>query len=200
MQQKNNLVPLTELPQGGFRFAAIDPPWHFASNSSDKPGRNALRHYKTMRLPEIAALPVGELLAPNSLVGLWITGPLLVTGAHLPIFKSWGVKPNAMGFVWIKLNPNAASLFILVKDLAMGGGFTTRKNAEFCVFGSRGRSIRQNAAVHEVIVSPRREHSRKPIEFFERVEKYTDGPYLEMFARQQRKGWTCWGNEVGKFA
>ena len=111
--REGGVVPFDNLPKGAFRFAAIDPPWDFKSNSKNRPGRNARRHYKTMSLSEIAAMPVGDLLAPDSLVGLWITGPLLVTGAHIPIFKAWGVKPNAMGFVWIKLNPNAASLFVL---------------------------------------------------------------------------------------
>jgi N6-adenosine-specific RNA methylase IME4 len=81
----------------------------------------------------------------------------------------------------------------------MGGGFTTRKNAEFCLIGKRGRSVRQNAGVHEVIIDPRRQHSRKPDEFFDRVKAYSIGPYLEIFGRQSRPGWDVWGNESTKF-
>ena len=81
----------------------------------------------------------------------------------------------------------------------MGGGFTTRKNAEFVLIGKRGRSVRQDAGVHEVIIEPRRQHSRKPEGFYERVERYTTGPRLELFGRTERAGWTVRGDEVGKF-
>jgi N6-adenosine-specific RNA methylase IME4 len=185
--------------QKGYRVIAADPPWHFKSNSASKPGRNAIGHYACMSLDDIAALPVASLAADDSVLFLWITGPFMAIGAHVPLMKAWGFKPSGMGFVWIKLNPKAASLFFLEDDLAMGGGFTTRKNAEFCLIGKRGRSVRQNAGVHEVIIDPRREHSRKPDQFFERVQSYSDGPYLELFGRQSRPGWDVWGNESTKF-
>lgn len=181
------------------RVIAADPPWLFKSNSAAKPGRNARRHYKCMTLAEIAALPVKDYAADDCVLFLWITGPLLAKGAHLPIMKAWGFKPSGMGFVWIKLNKRAASLFFLESDIFMGGGFTTRKNAEFVVIGKRGRSVRKNAGVREVIVEPLREHSRKPELFYERVEKYADGPRLELFGRTERAGWTVRGDEVGKF-
>jgi N6-adenosine-specific RNA methylase IME4 len=152
-----------------------------------------------MMIEEIAGLPVGDYAADNAALFLWITGPLLAVGAHLPIMRAWGFKPSGMGFVWIKLNPRAASLFILKTDLSIGGGFTTRKNAEFCLIGKRGRSVRRDAGVHEVIIEPRREHSRKPESFYERVERYCDGPRLELFGRQQRVGWVVRGDEADKF-
>lgn len=188
------------LEHGHYRVIACDCPWDFKSNSKAKPGRNARRHYATMSLAELAAMPVGDLAAPDCALFLWITGPLLAIGAHLPLMKAWGFKPSGMGFVWIKLNPRAASLFMLKSDLAMGGGFTTRKNAEFCLIGKRGRSVRRDAGVHEVIIEPRREHSRKPEQFYERVEHYADGPRLDLFARAERFGWTTWGDQVGKFS
>lgn len=191
--------PFASLKGQRFRVIAADCPWDFKSNSKAKPGRNARRHYSTMSLTDLAALPVGDLAADDCAMFLWITGPLLAIGAHLPLMKAWGFKPSGMGFVWIKLNPRAASLFMLKSDLAMGGGFTTRKNAEFVIIGKRGRSVRKDAGVHEVIIEPRREHSRKPEQFFDRVEKYSAGPYLELFARAPRPNWTAWGNEVDKF-
>jgi len=144
-------------------------------------------------------MPVADYATENAALFLWITGPLLAIGAHIPIMKAWGFKPSGMGFVWIKLNPRAASLFILKSDLSFGGGFTTRKNAEFCLIGKRGRSVRHNASVHEVIIECRREHSRKPEQFYDRVEQYADGPRLELFGRQQRQGWTVRGDEADKF-
>lgn len=182
-----------------YRVISADPAWHFKSNSVAKPGRNALRHYDCMSLDEINELPVGDIAARDAILFLWITGPFMAIGAHLPLMKAWGFKPSGMGFVWIKLNPKAASLFILETDLAMGGGFTTRKNAEFCLIGKRGKSVRQSASVHEVIIEARRQHSRKPEKFYQRAEKYSDGPRLDMFARQSRPGWDRWGRESTKF-
>ena len=196
---KNIPSILRGLRHNHFRVIVADPPWLFKSNSKAKPGRNAMRHYECMTLSEIAALPVERYAADNAALFLWITGPLLALGAHLPVMKAWGFKPSGMAFNWIKLNPNAASLFFLRSDIATGGGFTTRKGSEFCLIGKRGRSVRIDAGVHEVIVEPRREHSRKPEQFYERVERYADGPRLDLFGRTQRKGWAVRGNESNKF-
>jgi N6-adenosine-specific RNA methylase IME4 len=187
------------LPHRHFRLIAADPPWNFSSNSKAKPGRNARRHYDCMSLEEIARLPVEAHAADDCLLAMWITGPLLVLGAHIPIFHAWGFKPTAMGFTWIKLNGNSSRNFFTRSDVFSGGGFTTRKNAEFVVFGKRGRSVREDAGISEVIISAVRQHSQKPEEFHERMQRYTSGPRLELFARQERPGWTCRGDQVRKF-
>jgi N6-adenosine-specific RNA methylase IME4 len=192
--------PFASLEQGKYAAILADPPWHFKSNSAAAPGRNAMAHYACMSLADIAALPVKDLAAEDCALFLWITGPFLAIGAHHEIMEAWGFKPSGMGFVWVKTNPRAASLFTMKQDLFTGGGFTTRKNAEFCLIGKRGRSVRIAKDVHEIIIAPRRQHSRKPDEVYERVQRYCVGPYLELFSRQQRPGWTCWGNEVDKFS
>jgi N6-adenosine-specific RNA methylase IME4 len=190
---------LPGLLQKHFSCVLADPPWRFASNSVAKPGRNAMRHYDCMSLDDIAALPVAECVANDAVLFMWITGPFLAIAAHIPIMRAWGFKPSGMGFVWVKLNRRAPELFTARQDLAMGGGFTTRKNAEFCLIGKRGRSLRLDAGIHEIIIAPRREHSRKPIETHHRIERYCAGPRLELFARESRDGWTTWGNQAGKF-
>ena len=182
-----------------YRVVIADPPWRFKSNSEANPGRNAMRHYDCMPLSDIVALPVQKHVAKDAILLLWITGPFLTIGAHLPLMKAWGFKPSGMGFVWIKLNPRAPELFFVERDLAKGGGFTTRKNAEFCLIGKRGRSVRKSAAVHEVIIEPRREHSRKPEKFYRRVREYSEGPYLELFGRQSRPGIDAFGKESTKY-
>jgi N6-adenosine-specific RNA methylase IME4 len=191
-------APLPTVP-GGFKVVCADPPWHFKSNSKARPGRNAMGHYACMPLADIAALPVRDVVADKAALFLWITGPFLAIGAHLPIMRAWGFKPSGMGFTWTKLNKRAATLFICPEDVFMGGGLTTRKNAEFCVIGKRGKSVRRSASVREAIISPVREHSRKPDEFYDRVQQYAEGPYLELFARQSRPGWVTWGDEASKF-
>jgi N6-adenosine-specific RNA methylase IME4 len=184
---------------GGFRVVCADPPWHFKSNSKGKPGRNAFGHYDCMSLAEIADLPVKACVADDAALFLWITGPFLAIGAHIPIMRAWGFKATAMGFTWTKLNKRSTTLFICPGDVFMGGGLTTRKNAEFCVIGKRGKSVRRSASVREAIISPVREHSRKPDEFYDRVQQYAEGPYLELFARQSRESWVTWGHEARKF-
>jgi N6-adenosine-specific RNA methylase IME4 len=190
---QNELQVSRALPRvdGGFRVVVADPPWRFRSNSAAKPGRNAMRHYACMSLDEIEALPVAEIAAKDAALFLWVPGPFLVIGAHIPIMRAWGFQPSASGFVWIKTNRDGS--------LSFGGGFTTRKNAEFAVLGKRGRSVRRTADVCEVIISPRREHSRKPDGFFRRIQRYADGPRLDLFARQQREGWVAWGDETARF-
>jgi N6-adenosine-specific RNA methylase IME4 len=186
--------PWAPLPRvaGGFCSVSADPGWPHRSNSVDRPGRNARRHYHCPTLEEIAALPVGEVVADNAVLWLWVPGPFLVIGAHIPIMRAWGFKPTASGFVWIKTNRDG-SIFT-------GTGHTTRKNAEFCVLGKRGKSVRRAADVHEVILAPRREHSRKPDEFYRRAERYSGGPYLDLFPREKRVGWVAYGDEISKFS
>lgn len=193
--------PFGELQPGSFDVILADPPWRHRSNSVAKPGRNPMRHYQTMTLAELAGFPLGQLGAPVSMLACWITSAFLVAGLHLPLFKAWGYKPTALGWTWIKLNPSAPGLFIMKQDLHIGTGHTTRKNAEFLLIGKRGRSLRQDRMNHEIIIAPRREHSRKPVEAMERIEKYV-GPGLrmvELFSRSGRAGWSAWGDEVGKF-
>lgn len=152
-----------------------------------------------MSLKHISELPVAEIAADTSALFMWITGPMLAIGAHIPIMKAWGYKPSGMAFGWLKLNRRFCADSFTESDIFMGGGFTTRKNLEFVVLGKRGRSVRKSSSVREVIVSPVREHSRKPDQFHQRVEEYSDGPYLELFARESRAGWDTWGNESTKF-
>lgn len=191
---------LQGLPAEHYRCILADPPWHFKSNSRAKPGRNPLAHYDCLSLEDIAAFPVKQFAAPDSWLFFWITGPFLARGAHLPIFRAWGFEPSGMGFVWIKLNPKAPQMIFMPHDVATGPGFTTRKNAEFVVLGRRGQPQRLSKAIHEVILAPRRQHSRKPDEAHERIERFCEGPRLELFGRQQRPGWTVVGNQADKFA
>jgi N6-adenosine-specific RNA methylase IME4 len=190
---------LTYLPRDHYRIITADPPWNFKSNSLAKPGRNARRHYACMTPVELAEMPIQDRLAADAALFLWITGPFLAIGAHIPLMEAWGFEPSGMAFVWIKLNPNASPQCFSARDLAMGGGFTTRKNAEYCLIGKRGRSVRRSASVHEVIIAPRREHSRKPDAFYDRVIQYSEGPRLELFGRQSRDGFDVWGDQSTLF-
>lgn len=194
-------LPWPELPDERFPVISLDPPWHFHTRA---PVRNAAKdrspqvHYPTADLEHLATLPVARAAAADAHVFLWITGPLLVAGAANFLFEAWGVRPAALAFVWIKLwnGFDTAQLRrtpLLDQDIAMGGGYTTRQNAEYCVLGRLGAPRRARADIRQVIVSPRREHSRKPEEYYRRVEHYAAGPRLDMFAGADRPGWSRWG-------
>ena len=116
--------------------------------------------------------------------------------------RAAGFKPTAIAFTWVKLRPREPdSPFLYPRSsFNFGPGLTTRKGTELCVLGRRGSPKRLSTSVRELIIAPRREHSRKPDEFYDRVQQYAAGPYLELFARQRRPGWASWGNEVDRFA
>lgn len=186
-----------EWPGGKYACIHADPPWRWKT-WSEKGLDGRPQHYRRMTLAEIMAMPVAAVAAPDSFLFLWITGPSLRKG--FSVMDAWGFKYSGIGFSWLKLNPRAGTLFFDERSFFMGGGFTTRKNIELCLVGRRGSPKRISKGVREVIISPRREHSRKPDQTIERIEKFCAGPYLELFARTERPGWTVWGDQIGKFA
>jgi N6-adenosine-specific RNA methylase IME4 len=105
-------APLKDL-RHDYRIVVADPPWNFKSNSTAKPGRNPRRHYDCMALADIGVLPVKDHLADDAALFLWVPGPFLVLGAHVPLMEAWGFKPSGMGFVWIKLRPKASHYYFL---------------------------------------------------------------------------------------
>ncbi|WP_372712173.1 MT-A70 family methyltransferase [Hyphomicrobium sp.] len=201
--------PFGDLPRGGFACVTADPPWHFRARTALQSAnwtsrRDAEKHYDVLSVEDIKALPVGELAAKDAHLFLWITGPMIVQGTHVEIMKAWGFKPSSMAFTWVKLkrSHNPLQLRCLPShesDLHVSLGLTTRKNAEFCILGRRGNAKRLAKDVREIIMSPVREHSRKPDEFFDRVQRYCAGPYVELFSRQSRENWSSWGNQAGLF-
>ena len=194
-------LPWPALPDQRFGMISLDPPWHFdrrGAQSEEGIDRTPQRHYATASLDHLATLPISEIAARDAHVMMWITGPLLVEGAHLKLFDAWGVKPASIAFVWIKLwnsfdMDQLRRTPLLECDIAMGLGYTTRQNAEYVVLGSIGKPVRARADIRQVIVSPRQEHSRKPAEYYRRVEHYAVGPRIDMFAGADRPGWTRWG-------
>jgi N6-adenosine-specific RNA methylase IME4 len=185
--------------EGGWPCIASDVPTLFRSNSIARPGRNARRHYACHTMKVLATLPVRDIAAKNAFLFFWTTGPLLAIGAHMPVMKAWGFTPSAIAFVWPKLNPNAPTLFFTTRDFFLGPGLTTRSNCEYVVLGHCSKPKRLAADVRELIIAPRREHSRKPAEVYERIERYCVGPRLNLFGRESRPGWTVYGDEATLF-
>jgi N6-adenosine-specific RNA methylase IME4 len=150
-----------------------------------------------MSIEQICELPVKELGAPNCCLFLWISWPLLIHA--LSVIDAWGFVYKTCAFSWIKARARQIELFCDDLPTQIGNGYWTRSNSEVCLLATRGNPKRLNADVRQAIIEPRREHSRKPDCVHGRIERLVAGPYLELFARSTRPGWTTWGNEVGKF-
>lgn len=199
--------PFAGLKSHGYRAISADPPWHFRARTALQVGnwtsrRDAEKHYAVMGLDDIKALPVRDLAAKDVHLFLWTTGPCLRQAFE--VMDAWGFRYSAVAFTWIKFKKSHDPLQLRVLpladfDLHVGLGLTTRKNAEFCLLGRRGNAHRNAKDVREIILSPVREHSRKPDEAYERVQRYCDGPYLDLFARERRPGWDFWGDQTSKF-
>lgn len=162
-----------------------DPPWRY----NQKGVRGAAeKHYPTMSIEELCALPVAEISASDSVLFLWTTFPQLPSA--LQLIKAWGFSYKTAGFVWLKKNRKSDSWLC-------GMGFWTRGNAEICLLATKGHPKRKAANVHQFIISPIREHSRKPDEAREKIVALMgDLPRIELFARQTSPRWDVWGNEV----
>lgn len=185
---------MTALPRPNhYRVIYADPPWTFSTYSRKGKGRSAEAYYDCMTLPELKALPVAEWAADDCALLLWTTDPLLPTA--LEVIRAWGFTYKTVGFYWAKLNKSADPTVYHEASFFTGLGFWTRANPELCLLATRGHPHRRRADVRKLIVSPRREHSRKPDEAYQRIEALCEGPYLEMFARFSRPGWERWGTE-----
>ena len=165
-----------------------DPPWEYKVYSDKGKGKSAERHYPTMTLKEICALPVGELAEQDCVLLMWTTIPVLRDA--FSVIEAWGFTYKTVAFVWIKQNRKSDGLF-------WGMGHWTRANAEFCLLATKGHPKRISASVHQVIVSHVEKHSKKPEEARKRIVALLgDLPRIELFARQKYDGWDVWGNEV----
>lgn len=170
---------------GSYNIIYADPPWKYYTGYQTK---TAACHYPVMSIEEICALPVGKLAAENCALFLWVTFPKLLEA--FDVIKAWGFEYRTAAFVWVKQTKKSGDWFT-------GLGYWTRANAEVCLFAAKGQPTRFSKAVHQLIVSPVEEHSKKPDETRDRiVELMGDLPRIELFARQKTPGWDIWGNEL----
>lgn len=177
-----------ELPtETKYGAVLIDPPWPFDgyTRKGIVPARGK-QPYETMKLYEIAGMPVPDLLAPAAAVFLWKNDSLPRMPAILA--ELWGLRLVTDNiFIWRKTGKR------------MGMGFWSRKEGETLALMTKGRPKRLSGGVRQFIDAPRREHSRKPDEIYNKIEALVAGPYLELFGRATREGWDAWGDETGKF-
>ena len=175
----------------GVGTVLADPPWQFQNRTGKvAPEHRRLSRYDTMKLEEICALPVEAVCAERSHLYLWVPNALI--GEGLRVMRAWGFTYKA-NIVWAKRRKDGG-------PDGRGVGFYFRNVTELILFGVRG-SLRTGPAGRRqvnMIETRKREHSRKPDELYDVVEACSPGPYLELFARYPRAGWSVWGNEAGE--
>lgn len=180
---------------GDKRFATVlaDPPWQFQNRTGKvAPEHRRLSRYGTMDLQAIMDLPVSKLSADTSHLYLWVPNALLPDG--LKVLEAWGYTYKS-NIVWRKIRKDGGS------D-GRGVGFYFRNVTELVLFGVKGknaRTLQPGRTQVNFLETRKREHSRKPDEFYDIVESCSPGPYLEMFARGPREGWSVWGNQAEEY-
>lgn len=180
---------------GNRRFATImaDPPWQFQNKTGKvAPEHKRLNRYGTMDLTEIKNLPVSEIAAETAHLYLWVPNALLPEG--LAVMDAWGFKYKS-NLVWHKIRKDGG-------PDGRGVGFYFRNVTEIILFGVRGKKARTLAPGRSQVnflATRKREHSRKPDEQYDIIEACSPGPYLELFGRGTRKGWTTWGNQAEEY-
>jgi N6-adenosine-specific RNA methylase IME4 len=186
---------LSPLKRYGVIYA--DPPWSFKNFSEKGTGRNAIAHYKCMEFSDLASMQPQRWAARDCVLLMWATDPLLPKA--LDLIEAWGFTYKTVGFYWAKTNKRANLGALSVDDFFTGLGYWSRANVEQCLLATRGSPPRLAKDVKRLVIEPRREHSRKPDQIYDRIERLARGPYLELFARQKRRGWDRWGDQVTLF-
>ena len=177
-----------EIPLFRYGLIMADPPWAFRLYSGKGEAKSAQAHYGCMSIEEIAALPVGNVAAPDCLLWLWATNPLL--DRAFDVMRAWGFTFKTAGH-WSKKTATGAQAF--------GTGYILRSAGEPFLIGTIGRPS-VTRSVRSVIEGPVREHSRKPDEAYAAAESLVPGvARLDLFSRQQRSGWDGFGNECHHF-
>jgi N6-adenosine-specific RNA methylase IME4 len=188
MSDKAVVNPLAGL-SGKYGTILVDPPWRFTNRTGKMaPEHKRLMRYETMKTSDIAALPVESFAAPQSHLYLWTPNALIKEA--MEIMEAWGFTYKT-NIIWMKVRKDGA-------PDGRGVGFYFRNVTEIILFGIKGRlrTAQPGRSQVNAIVTRKQEHSRKPDEQYKIIEACSPGPYLELFARGKRKGWTSWGNQA----
>ena len=180
---------LTTMGERKFATVLADPPWQFQNRTGKvAPEHRRLNRYSTMTLEQIQELPVAAVATETAHLYLWVPNALLPEG--LEVMRSWGFSYKT-NFIWHKVRKDGG-------PDGRGVGFYFRNVTEVVLFGVRGKNARTLGPGRRqvnIIKTQKREHSRKPDEFYDVVEACSPGPFLELFARGPRAGWATWGDQ-----
>lgn len=162
-----------------YRTILADPPWQINQRGKNS-NRSAEHHYELMPLDCIKAMPVADLCdASASHLYLWCPNGLLPEA--LEVIRAWEFTFRSPIY-WIKPR--------------LGLGNYVRNASETLLFATRGKAPVKFHAQPNWFFAAQQEHSHKPEEQFAIIERLSDGPYLELFARRRQPGWDAWGFEA----
>lgn len=181
--------PFGDLKMFGYSVILLDPAWSYEMYSEKGHAKSPHAHYSCMSMDELKALPVGHLAQPDATMVMWSVFPMMPQALELMAHYGFQFKT---GGAWAKQSKTG-------QKIAFGTGYIYRGAAEFWIVGTVGEPRLKSKSVRNLIVAPVREHSRKPDQMHSDIERLWDGPYVEIFGRQQRAGWDVWGNEAEKF-
>ena len=164
-----------------YQIIYADPPWKYNDSMGDDSTYGAATsQYDCMDVAELLELPIGNVSMENSVLFCWATAPMLQEA--MEVLRGWGFKYKTH-FVWDKKRG-----FV---------GHYSDVRHELLIIATKGSCTpKNNDRQPSVIAEEKQEHSRKPDLFYGLIEGMYDGPYLELFGRRNRDGWTVWGNEV----
>ncbi len=181
----------------GVRYSTIvaDPPWPYDNANSGGMIRTVKKDgtlargvtdlgYGVMSIEDLKQLaPPAE---ENAHLYLWVTNAFVVEGHE--IAQAWGFRPKTI-LTWVKTHQDDPA------RVSMKTGYYFRGATEHVIFGVRGSlRLQTSEGIPTAFLWPRiGKHSVKPAAFYDLVEKCSPGPYLELFARNQRLGWDSWG-------
>jgi N6-adenosine-specific RNA methylase IME4 len=177
MQDEDKRLAIRPLT-GKFRTLCVDPPWEYGG----VPER-ARPTYATMTQKELLALPVASWAEDQAHLYLWSTNANLPDAFEL--MKRWGFQ-NITTLTWVKPSFGLGSYF--------------RTTTEHVLFGVRGRLLTRVRNLGTHFAAPKTNHSEKPDSFYRIVERASYPPFLDVFARKRRAGWTVWGNGIAEAA
>lgn len=166
-----------------FRVIYADPAWSYNDKQDTPQLGGAAKHYDTMSISQLCALPVSSISQKESVLFLWVTSPLLEDA--FKVINAWGFKYKT-SFIWDKVKHN------------MGHYNSVRH--EILLISTKGNCTPDNKKLYDSVQSIERNniHSEKPIEFLNIIDDlYNFGNRIELFCRKIKKeNWYGWGNEL----
>ncbi|MBN8221463.1 MAG: S-adenosylmethionine-binding protein [Spirochaetes bacterium] len=172
-----------------YKTILADPPWRFQNRTGKMaPEHKRLNRYDTLDVSDIAEMPVALVAEEQSHLYLWVPNALLPEG--LALMKAWGFQYKT-NIVWHKIRKDGG-------PDGRGVGFYFRNTTEIILFGTKGsmRTLKPGRRQVNIVKTQKREHSRKPDEVYDIIEACSPGPFLEIFARGKRQGWSVFGNQA----